>query len=69
MAVLAFMLDAIGLTVEVEWMTAVSPFSWFLGDRPLFTGFDWQGLALLAAVPLLAAVAGLAGFTRRDLVT
>lgn len=68
-AVLAFMLDAIGPTIEADWMTAVSPFSWFLESRPLFTGFDWQGLALLAVVPIVAAVAGLGGFARRDLMT
>lgn len=65
----AFMLDAIGPTIDADWMLAVSPFSWYLGARPLFTGFDWPGLAQLAAVPLVAAVAGVVGFTRRDLMT
>ena len=37
-AVVAFMLDAIGPTVDAAWMTAVSPFSWLLEERPLFTG-------------------------------
>jgi hypothetical protein len=50
-------------------MTAVSPFSWYLEKRPLFTGFDWSGLAKLAAVPVVAAVAGVVGFARRDLMT
>jgi ABC-2 type transport system permease protein len=68
-AVIAFMLDAIGPTIEAAWMTTVSPFSWYLEERPLFTGFDWQGLALLATVPLVAAVAGVARFARRDLMT
>jgi len=69
LAVLAFVLDAIGPTVEAGWMTAISPISWYLEGRPLFTGADWSGLALLAAVPLVATVAGIAGFTRRDLMT
>lgn len=67
-AVAAFMLDAIGPTVDAGWMTAISPFSWYLEGRPLFTGFDLGGLALLAAVPVVAAVAAVAGFARRDLM-
>lgn len=67
-AVTAFMLDAIGPTVDAAWMTSISPFSWFLDDRPLFTGFDWPGLALLAAVPVVAALVAVVGFRRRDLM-
>lgn len=69
LAVLAFMFDAIGPTIDAGWMTAVSPFSWFLEDDPLLQGPDPQGYALLAVVPLVAAVAGLAAFRRRDLMT
>lgn len=68
LAVLAFMLDAIGPTIDAGWMTAVSPFSWYLEERPLFTGVDVQGLALLAAVPLVAGAVAVAGFGRRDLM-
>lgn len=68
-AVVAYVLDAIGPTVDVAWMTAVSPYSWYLEERPLFTGFDWQGLALLATIPVIATAAGVVGFTRRDLMT
>lgn len=67
-AVIAFVLDAIGPTVDVAWMTAISPFSWYLEERPLFTGFDWQGIALLAVVPVVAAAVGLMGYVRRDLM-
>lgn len=67
-AVAAYVLDAIGPTVDVAWMTAISPFSWYLEERPLFTGFDWQGLALLAVIPVVAAAAGLLAFRRRDLM-
>lgn len=68
LAVVAFMLDAIGPTIDAAWMTAVSPFSWYLEDSPLRNGFDVQGLALLAAVPVVAAAIAFAGFTRRDLM-
>ena len=68
LAVLAFMFDAIGPTIDAAWMSAVSPFSWFLEDSPLLTGFDMQGLALLAVVPIVAAIGALLGFTRRDLM-
>ena len=67
-AVISFMLDAIGPTVGADWMTAVSPFSWYLGDNPLVEGFDLAGLALLAAVPVLAAVVATTTFDRRDLM-
>ena len=68
LAVLAFMLDAIGPTIEAGWMTAVSPFSWYLANNPLVEGFDLQGLALLATVPIVAVIAGTVMFDRRDLM-
>ena len=68
MAVTAFMLNAIGPTVDVGWMTAISPWSWFIDSSPLIKGWDLQGLLLLAALPVVAAVAGLAGVRRRDLM-
>lgn len=68
LAVVSYMFDAIGPTIDAGWMTAVSPFSWYLEKTPLLTGFDARGLALLAVVPVVAAVAALAGFTRRDLM-
>lgn len=67
-AVVAFMLDAIGPAVGADWMTAVSPFSWYLEDNPLAEGFALRGLVLLAVVPVLAAAVGLVAFRRRDLM-
>jgi ABC-2 type transport system permease protein len=49
-------------------MTAVSPFSWYLAHEPLINGFDVTGLLLLAAIPIVFAVAGLTRFGRRDLM-
>lgn len=68
MAVIAFMLDAIGPSIEVGWMTAISPFSWYLGGNPLREGFDLTGLLLLAMIPLIATVVGQRVFSRRDLM-
>lgn len=66
-AVVGFMLDAIGPAVEIPWMTAVSPFAWMLGPDPLANGFD-LGVLRLAVLAVVAVVAGLAAFDRRDLM-
>lgn len=68
LAVLAFILDALAPSLNAEWMTAVSPFSWFLEPEPVAEGFDWGRLALLAAVPAVAAVLGAVMIDRRDLM-
>ncbi len=68
LAVAAFMFDAIGPVVGQDWMSAVSPFSWYLGNDPLDNGFDWFGIARLAVVPAVAAAAGYVGFAKRDLM-
>jgi ABC-2 type transport system permease protein len=68
LAVLAFAFDALGPSLDAHWMSTVSPFSWYLAGEPLATGFDVEGLALLAVVPLVAAVAAFAWFGRRDLL-
>jgi ABC-2 type transport system permease protein len=68
LAVLAFIFDALGPSLGADWMTAVSPFSWYLEPDPIAEGFDLGRLALLAAVPLLAAAAGAVWIDRRDLM-
>lgn len=68
LAVVSFIFDAIGPTIEADWMTAVSPFSWYLGESPLTNGFDLAGLGLLALVPLVATFVAFAAFDRRDLM-
>lgn len=65
--VVGFMFDAIGPTVNAGWMTATSPFSWYLGNNPLSQGFDLVGTVLLAVLPLVVGAIGLIGFGRRDL--
>lgn len=68
LAVLAYVLDAIGPLLDAGWMLAVSPFSWYLEGDPLVAGFVWWRLGLLAALPLAFAAVGLLRFERRDLM-
>lgn len=68
LAVVGFVFHAIGPTIDAGWMNAVSPFSWFLQDKPLNNGFDVEGLALLAVIPVASAIAAVAAFERRDLM-
>jgi ABC-2 type transport system permease protein len=68
LAVLAFILNAIGPVAEMGWMTAISPFSWYLENDPLTNGLDARGLLLLAIIPIVFAAAGLVRFDRRDLM-
>jgi ABC-2 type transport system permease protein len=68
LAVAAFMLNAIGPTIDAPWMEAISPFAWYVGEQPLANGFDWTGLGLLALIPIVAAPFGLWRFQRRDLM-
>ena len=67
LAVLGFVLDAIGPTVGWGWMSTVSPFSWLLVPEPLAQGFD-LGFVRLALLAVVAAGAGLVAFDRRDLM-
>lgn len=67
-AATAFIFDAIGPVADLGWMTAISPFSWYLENDPLTNGFDVRGLLLLAMIPIVFGAAGLVRFDRRDLM-
>jgi ABC-2 type transport system permease protein len=67
LAVTSFALNAIGPTIDAGWMTAVSPFGWYLESDPLVEGFDLGRLALLAVPPVAAAGIALTVFDRPDL--
>jgi ABC-2 type transport system permease protein len=67
LAVAAYIADAIGPLVGGDLVTAVSPWSWYLANDPLREGFDPAGFGLLAALALVAALAGLVRMQRRDL--
>ena len=68
-AVISYVLDAVANSTEsLDWLRAISPFSWAYGDHPLANGFDWSGLGLLWA--LCATGVGLTAWalSRRDIV-
>lgn len=69
-AVMAYLANGIGPQIEGgQWMEAISPWFWYLGNDPLMNGFDPGGLALLATVVLLAVPAALFSFANRDFGT
>lgn len=66
-AVVAYVLSYLAPLVDQPWMDTVSPFSWYAGEDPLLTGVDWPGLGLLAGLAVVAGLAGLVPYGRRDL--
>lgn len=68
LAVVAFMFDALGPSVDAGWMTAVSPFSWYAAGDPLINGIDPAGYLGLVAVVVVAVIVGAFVFDRRDLM-
>ena len=68
LAVMAFMFDAIGPSIDAGWMTAISPFSWYTEARALFEGWDPVSLGMLAIIPMAVAWAGMIFFERRDVM-
>jgi ABC-2 type transport system permease protein len=70
LAVMAYLAHAIGPQLGGgEWMDKVSPFGWYLANDPLINGWDLEGLALLAAVALIAVPIALVAFSNRDFGT
>ena len=67
MAVAAFIFDALGPVVDIDWLSQISPFFWYLGEDPLIDGFDWRGLAKLSLLSVAGTTAAFVGFPRRDL--
>lgn len=69
LAVLAYLANALGAVLGWGWLSAVSPWSWYLGGDPLTDGLDGPGLAELAVLAAVAAAAGRVLVDRRDLRT
>jgi ABC-2 type transport system permease protein len=64
----AFMFDAVGPTINQDWMTTASPWSWYIKDSPLLGNANWLNMGLLAGLAVVSAVIGLAMFKKRDLM-
>jgi ABC-2 type transport system permease protein len=67
-AVVLYVSNALGPLADLSWMTAISPFDWYLGADPLAGGMDWAGAALLLGSSAMIAAGGLIGFRRRNLM-
>jgi ABC-2 type transport system permease protein len=65
-AVAGYLANSIGPSV-IEGIERFSPFHWAYGNTPLADGFDWGGLGLLTLLGVIAFIAGLVTFPRRDL--
>jgi len=68
-AVTGWMLNAIGPTLGLHWMAAISPIGWYMADNPLTRGFHGVDTALLAASSAVVLGLGWVRFVRRDLMT
>lgn len=69
-AIAGYALNALGnQSADLEWMHAMSPYHWALGNDPLATGFadSATGLANLVGGSMLLTMVGLAVFRRRDI--
>lgn len=70
LAVLSYVADAASTLLDGgAWLSAVSPWSWYLGGDPLLDGWDPAGLLLLGLLTLVATAGALLMFDRRDLLT
>lgn len=68
-AVAAYVLDAVSGVSGVAWLADISPYHWAFGLDPISSGFDWTGLALLAAACAAVVIVGGLQFNRRDVGT
>ncbi|MBK8264335.1 MAG: ABC transporter permease subunit [Nannocystis sp.] len=69
LAVVSWMLNAIGPTIGLEWMSSISPVGWYMDSNPITRGFHPVDALLLALAAALVIAAGLRRFVRRDLMT
>lgn len=59
-----------GLSASVAWLEHLKPLTlwrWFLGNDPVSNGLAWPEVLVLSAVCVIALLAGIVGFRRRDL--
>lgn len=68
LALVSFMVNAIGPAVGLDWLTLFSPWSWYIKDSPLLHDLRYGRLFLLFAFGAIPAVWGLVRFRVRDLM-
>jgi ABC-2 type transport system permease protein len=68
LTVTSFMFNAIGPSIGRDWMTQLSPWSWYIQDSPLLGDANFVSMGLLAVLGVVAAAVGLAPFAKRDLM-
>ena len=69
-AVVSYVADALGGIVPgADWLSEVSPFSWYLAGEPLRNGVDAGGSLLLVGLLGAAAVVAMVTIERRDVGT
>lgn len=69
LAVASWMANAIGPTVDLDWLSRVSPIGWYMDDNPLTRGFHPLDAGLLAVSSVIVIAIGWVRFVRRDLMT
>lgn len=68
LAVATYLANAVsGLLDGGDWLKWASPFHYFIGTDPLRTGWHPAHLAVLAAITVATALAGIRLFDRRDI--
>jgi ABC-2 type transport system permease protein len=68
-AVIAWMFNAIGPTVELDWMATVSPIGWYMDDNPLTRGFQPVDTLLLVGCACAVITGGWLRYRQRDQMT
>ncbi len=69
LAVVGWMLNAIGPTIDMDWMGTVSPVGWYMAENPMNSDFSVVNTLLLVAGSAIAFVLGWVRFRSRDLMT
>ncbi|MFI2212486.1 ABC transporter permease subunit [Streptomyces sp. NPDC020141] len=67
--VIAYMAGTFATQLGADWLTALSPFHYYIGGEPLRNGFQWGDATVLALASAALVAAGLHRFNRRDIDT
>jgi len=69
LAVVSWMFNAIGPTVELDWMAKISPVGWYMDGNPITRGFHLDDTLLLVLSSAVVIAVGWRSFRKRDLMT